>query len=83
MDIDIIPVLGILSSLIALPGIILLFIYKMKKAKIDVDKLRYKKEILELELRKQQLKLEVLQQESKHLDRKLEQDIGTTQNRDR
>lgn len=83
MDVFVIPVLGILSSLIVLPGIVFLFIYKMKKAKVDVDTLRYKKEILELELRKQQLQLEVLQQENKHMDRKLEQDIGTPQNRDR
>ena len=77
MDPILIPVLGILSSLIVTPGMIFFFIYKLKKNKSDVEKLKYQKEILELEIRKQEIKLQTLKQENQQLDRIIEQSATT------
>ncbi|MBN1412289.1 MAG: hypothetical protein JW969_15695 [Spirochaetales bacterium] len=68
-----IPILGIVSSLVLLPGIIGFVVYKNKKNKIEVEKLKLQKEVLELEIRKQEAKTETLRLENQQLDRQINQ----------
>jgi predicted negative regulator of RcsB-dependent stress response len=64
-------ILGIISTLIILPGIIFSFIYFSKKQKTEVEKLKYQKEILELEIKKQDNSIKLLEEESKKLDKEI------------
>jgi len=62
-------VIALISSLVGLPGIILLFIYKIKKNLTEIDKIKYQKDILELEIEKEKIKLKTLEEENKKLDK--------------
>jgi cell division protein FtsB len=62
-------IVGTISSLIILPGIIFLFVYHSKKQKLEVEKLKYQKEILELEIEKENTKIKSLEEENKKLDK--------------
>jgi hypothetical protein len=62
-------ILGIISTLVILPGIIFSFIYFSKKQKNEVEKLKYRKEILELEIEKDKMKIKLLEEENKNLDK--------------
>jgi hypothetical protein len=43
----------ILSTVLITPAVIFSFVYKIKKDKHDIERLKYQKEILELEVLKQ------------------------------
>jgi hypothetical protein len=47
---DVTEIIAIISTLVIAPVIIFSFIYKVKKNKHDIEKLKYQKEILELEI---------------------------------
>jgi predicted RNase H-like nuclease (RuvC/YqgF family) len=51
----------------ALPGVILS--YRSKNKKIELEKMKYQKEILELEIEKQKNQIKLLEEENKKLDR--------------
>jgi hypothetical protein len=61
--------IAIISSLVILPGMILGFIYLMKKHRHDVELINHKKELLELEVRKEELRLQNLVEENRKYDR--------------
>ncbi len=67
-----IPIIAILSVFGLLPAIVFTFIYKLKKAKSELEALKYKKEILELELLKDEKKIIRLEAENRKLDRVLD-----------
>jgi hypothetical protein len=60
---------AILSIFVILPGIIFSFVYHAKRQKMDVEKLKYQKEILELEIKKENMKIKLLEEENKKLDK--------------
>jgi hypothetical protein len=80
MDFNLIPILGIISSLIITPAIVFGFIFLMRKAKTDVEKLKYQKEIIQLEMQKEELHLKTILEENKKYDKLLEDKIYTASN---
>jgi aminopeptidase C len=63
-----IPIVAILSVFVGAPGIVFGFLYKSKKNKIDLQKMQYQKEILELELEKERAQLLLLEAENTKYD---------------
>jgi hypothetical protein len=59
----------IISTLVILPGIIFSFVYFSKKQKLEVEKMKYQREILELEIEKEKINLKLLEEENKKLDK--------------
>jgi len=70
-----IPYFGMIMSLLVLPGLTFGFIIITKKVKADVEKLKYRKEILELELKKEELRVSSIIEENKKYDRLIESNI--------
>jgi cell shape-determining protein MreC len=64
-----VAILAILSIFVGLPGIVFLFIYKVKKSKHETEKLKYQKEILEMEMQRDSIKIQLLEEENKKLDK--------------
>jgi cell division protein FtsB len=62
-------IIALLSVFIGLPAILFTFIYKSKKNKSDIEKLKYQKEILELEIEKENRHIKLLEEENKKLDK--------------
>jgi ribosome assembly protein YihI (activator of Der GTPase) len=62
-------IVSIVSIFIILPGIICSFVYHNKKQKIEVEKLKYQKEIAELELEREKIKVKLLEEENEKLDK--------------
>jgi len=67
-----IPYFGMIMSLFVAPLLTFGFIILLKKNKSDVEKLKYKKEILELEIRKEEIHLQSMIEENKKYDNLLE-----------
>ena len=65
---DIVAIIGIVSTLVVAPAIIFSFIYKVTKDKHELKKMQYQKEILELEVKKQNNQIKILEEENKKLD---------------
>ncbi len=79
-----IPYFGMIMGLFVAPALTFGFIVLMRKVRADVDKLKYKKEILELELRKEELHLKALAEENRKYDRLIESKIDAhTEGKDR
>jgi hypothetical protein len=76
MEIIPIPYFGMLMSLFVAPLLTYGFILLMKRNKCEVEKLKYKKEILELEIRKDLVHLQLIAEENKKYDRLLESEIN-------
>jgi hypothetical protein len=72
---NIVAILGIVMSLFVAPILTFGFIILLRKTKTDVEKLKYKKEILELEIRKDETRLRMLAEENRKYDKLLESDI--------
>ena len=70
-----IPYFGMIMSLLVLPGLTFGFIIITKKIKADVEKLKFRKEILELELKKEELRVSSIIEENKKYDRLIESNI--------
>lgn len=75
MELIPIPYFGMLLSLFVAPTITFAFILLMKKMRTDVDKLKYKKEILELEIQKEELRMKRIGEENRKYDAVLEAGI--------
>lgn len=75
MDLLPIPYFGMIMSLLVAPALTFGFIALMRHIKADVEKLKYRKEILELEIRKEELHLTALIEENRKADRLLGSDI--------
>ena len=69
MDPAQIPFVGMFLSLVVAPAIVFGFILLLRKGKNEVEKIMYKKEMMEIELRKEELHLKVLLEENKKYDR--------------
>jgi len=67
-----IPYFGMIMGLFVAPAITFGFILLIRKQKNDVEKLRYKKEILELEIKKEEAHIKLIQEENKKYDRIIE-----------
>jgi hypothetical protein len=68
MELIPIPYFGMIMSLFIAPLLTYGFIYLLKKNRADVEKMKIKKEIIELELRKEELKYKLLLEENKKYD---------------
>jgi hypothetical protein len=66
---DIAGIIAIISSLVIAPALVFSFIYKLKKNKYDIERLKYQKEILELELLKQNNEIKLLEEENRKYDK--------------
>lgn len=66
---DLIPIVGILASLIGLPAIIVAAVVGSKYVKYKNEELRLRRE--ELELHRQRLQMENLRRENELLDRQI------------
>ena len=77
MELIPIPYFGMIMSLLVLPGLTFGFIIMIKKIKADVDKLKYRKEILELEVKKEEIKIRLMQEENKKYDKMIESNIDS------
>ena len=64
-------ILAIIALFIILPTTIITSVRKnsMHKRQIELEKLKYQKEMMELELEKQRTELKLLQEENKNLDK--------------
>ncbi len=67
-----IPYFGMIVSLIIVPTITFGFILLLKKIRADVEKVKYKKEMMELELRKEEVHLQAIIEENKKLSHLIE-----------
>jgi Na+-translocating ferredoxin:NAD+ oxidoreductase RnfG subunit len=65
---SLIEIIAVLSVFVLAPGIVFGFVYKNKKNKIDLQKMQYQKEILELELEKERTQLKLLEAENTKYD---------------
>ena len=72
MDFIPIPYFGMILCLFVLPAMTFGFITINKKTKADVEKLRYRKEMLDLECKKEQAHLALLVEENKKYDKMIE-----------
>ncbi|MDR2659367.1 MAG: hypothetical protein LBC27_05185 [Spirochaetaceae bacterium] len=63
--------ISVLSLFVGLPAILFTFIHKNIKDKREkeIEKLKYKKEILELEIEKENKHIKLLEEENKKLDK--------------
>ena len=73
-----IPYVGMFMSLFVAPVLVFGFIILLRRSKNEVEKLRYKKEILELELKKEALHFKHLHEENKKYDRIIDSEIRTS-----
>ena len=62
-------VIAIISTLVIVPSIVSLLIYKVSKNKHEIKKLQFQKEILELEVKKQNNQIKLLEEENKKYDK--------------
>ena len=75
-----IPYFGMIMGLLVAPGLTFGFIILMRKVKADVEKLKYRKEILELEVRREEIHLKALVEEGRKYDRMIESKIDRSAN---
>lgn len=64
-----------LMSLFVAPALTFGFIVAMKKLKADVEKLKYRKEILELEIKKEEMHVRLIEAENRKYDKMIESDM--------
>jgi hypothetical protein len=69
MGIDVGGIVAVISTLVVVPSIVFLFIYKVSKNKHELKKMKYQKEILELEIEKQNNHIKLLEEENKKYDK--------------
>jgi cell shape-determining protein MreC len=62
-------IVAILSIFVVLPGIIFTYAYKNRKNKMELKKIEYRKEILQMEMEKDDRKIKLLEEENKKLDK--------------
>jgi hypothetical protein len=75
MDLIPIPYFGMIMALFVAPVLTFGFIVLLRRTRADVEKLKYKKEILELEIKKEEMKLKMICEENKKYDKLLEASI--------
>jgi hypothetical protein len=64
-----IPYVGMFLSLLVAPLLTFGFVIIIRKQKNDVEKLRLRKEMMELEVRKEELRIKSIQEEGKQYDK--------------
>ncbi len=74
-----IPYFGMIMCFFVAPALTFGFITITKKIKADVDKLRYRKEIIELEIKKDEIHLQMIMEENKKYDKMIRDTTSTTQ----
>ena len=72
MDFIPIPYFGMIMFFFVAPALTFSFIAYTKKIKADVEKLRYKKEIIELEIKKEETHLKMIVEENRKYDKLIE-----------
>ena len=72
MDFIPIPYFGMIMFFFVAPALTFGFIAYTKKVKADVEKLRYKKEIIELEIKKEETHLNMIVEENRKYDKLIE-----------
>ena len=73
MDFIPIPYFGMIMGLLVAPALTFGFIVLLRKQKSDVEKLKYKKEILELEIKKEEMHIKEIEAENRKYDNLIEQ----------
>jgi hypothetical protein len=73
---NITAIVSILCVFVAAPSIVFLFIFAMKKNKLRLEELRYKRDMLELELEKERTHLKLIEAENAKYDRIIASDSG-------
>ena len=68
----IVPIISVLSIFVLAPAIVFSFIYFMKKGKLNVEEMRYKRDMMALELEKDRLRLQLMEAENAKYDRIIE-----------
>lgn len=66
---QIVPIVSIVSLFIIAPAIVFSFILLMKRSRLKVEELRYKRDIAALELEKDKTRLQLLEAENAKYDR--------------
>ena len=79
MELIPIPYFGMIMSFIVAPALTFGFILLNRKIKSDIEKLKYKKEILELEIQKEEMHIRLIESENRNLDRLI--DAHTPENK--
>ena len=74
-----IPYFGMIMCFFVAPALTFGFITITKKIKADVDKLRYRKEIIELEIKKDEIHLQMIMEENKKYDKMIRDTTSNTQ----
>ena len=74
-----IPYFGMIMCFFVAPALTFGFITITKKIKADVDKLRYRKEIIELEIKRDEIHLQMIMEENKKYDKMIRDTTSTTQ----
>ncbi|HUX36835.1 MAG TPA: hypothetical protein VMV44_02915 [Rectinemataceae bacterium] len=79
-----------LLMFIGLPGVVFFFVRAIQRDKTEVDRLKARKDVLELEVRKEEAKAKALEAENRKYDRIIEEagktsppsagDVETTEN---
>ena len=64
-----IAIISVICVFVGLPGIVCSFIHRHQKNKLEIKKMEYNKEILELEITKQNNQIKLLEEENKKYDR--------------
>jgi hypothetical protein len=72
MELVPIPYFAITMSLLVAPALTFGFIYLMRRKKVELEKIRYQKEILELEVEKEEIRLKAMIEENRKYDRLIE-----------
>lgn len=74
-----IPYFGMIMCFFVAPALTFGFITITKKIKADVDKLQYRKEIIELEIKKDEIHLQMIMEENKKYDKMIRDTTSNTQ----
>jgi hypothetical protein len=66
---EVVPIVSVLSLFVIAPAIVFTFIYMSKKSKLNVEEMRYKRDMMALELEKDRLRLQLMEAENAKYDR--------------
>jgi len=72
-----IPYFGMIMTLFVAPVLTFGFLLINKKYRTDIEKLKLKKEMLELELKKDEIHMKLIEAENRKLDRIIEEHTGS------
>jgi hypothetical protein len=67
-----VAIISVICLFVIAPSIVFTFIYMSKKAKIEVDLLKYKRDMMEIDLEKEKVHLKLIEAENLKYDRIIE-----------